>query len=150
VDLGPCQPAGQPGGKPCWFTEWGFPDKDFSCPVKDSARTLLVQEMRVNFGKAAAKRRLASIDYFSWNSDPWSKQPDADSIHRCGGVTESGKLAIAPLTDVHKPDAYATKGIRVRVPLVARSNLLQAMPLRIDLGVFLLDIVTDGSRTNYL
>jgi hypothetical protein len=76
--------------------------------------------MRVNFGKAAAERRLASIDYFSWNSDPWSKQPDADSIYRCGGVTESGKLAIAPLTDVQKPDAYATMRIRVGVPLVAR------------------------------
>jgi len=122
VDLGPCQPAGQPGGKPCWITEWGFPDKDFSCPVKDAARTLLVQEMRVNFGKAAAKRRLASIDYFSWNSDPWSKQPDADSIYRCGGVTESGKLAIAPLTDVLKPEAHATMPIRVGVPLVARGN----------------------------
>jgi len=120
VDLAPCRAAGQPGGKPCWFTEWGFPDKDFSCPAKDSARALLVQEMRVNFAKAAAERRLASIDYFAWNSDPWSKQPDADSVYRCGGVTESGKLAIAPLTDVQKPDPYATMRIRVGVPLVAR------------------------------
>ena len=120
VDLGPCRPAGQSGGKPCWITEWGFPDKDFSCPAKDSARTLLVQEMRVNFAKSAAERRLASIDYFAWNSDPWSKQPDADSIYRCGGVTESGKLAIAPLKDVKKPDAHAGMRIRVGVPLVAR------------------------------
>jgi len=120
VDLGPCRPAGQSGGKPCWITEWGFPDKDFSCPAKDSARTLLVQEMRVNFAKAAAERRLGSIDYFAWNSDPWSKQPDADSIYRCGGVTESGKLAIALLTDVKKPDTHAGMRIRVGVPFVAR------------------------------
>ena len=120
VDLGPCRPAGQSGGKPCWITEWGFSDKDFSCPAKDSARTLLVQEMRVNFAKAAAERRLASIDYFAWNSDPWSEQPDADSIYRCGRVTESGKLAIAPLPDVNKPDAHAGMRIRVGVPFVAR------------------------------
>lgn len=109
VDLGPCRPAGQSGGKPCWITEWGFPDKDFSCPAKDSARTLLVQEMRANFGKAAAEHRLASLDYFAWNSDPWSKQPDADSIYRCGGVTESGKLAIASLTDLKKLDTHAVR-----------------------------------------
>jgi hypothetical protein len=100
VDLYLCRPAGQPGGKPCWITEWGFPDKDFSCPPRDSARTLLVREMRMNFAKAAAERRLAFIGYFAWNSDPWSKQPDADSIYRCGGLTESGRLALAPLTDV--------------------------------------------------
>jgi hypothetical protein len=58
--------------------------------------------MRVNFAKAAAQRRLGPIDYFAWNSDPWSKQPDPDSIYRCSGVTESGKVAIAPLTDVKK------------------------------------------------
>jgi len=100
VDLYSCRPAAQPGGKPCWITECGFPDKDFSCPPRDSARTLLVREMRMNFAKAAAERRLAFIGYFAWNSDPWSKQPDADSIYRCGGLTESGRLALAPLTDV--------------------------------------------------
>jgi hypothetical protein len=54
----------------------------------------------MNFAKAAAERRQAFIGYFAWNSDPWSKQPDADSIYRCGGLTESGRLALAPLTDV--------------------------------------------------
>jgi hypothetical protein len=76
--------------------------------------------MRVNFAKAAAEHRLAAIDYFAWNSDPWSKQPDADSVYRCGVLTESGKLAIAPLTDVPKPDPYAKMRIRFGVPLVAR------------------------------
>jgi hypothetical protein len=104
VDLAPCRAAGQSGGKPCWITEWGFPNKDFSCPPEDSARALLVQEMRANFGKAAAEHRLAAISYFAWNSDPWSKQPDADSVYRCGELTEAGKLAVAPLTDVQKAD----------------------------------------------
>jgi hypothetical protein len=120
VDLAPCRAAGQSGGKPCWFTEWGFPNNDFSCPPKDSARALLVQEMRVNFGKAAAEHRLANITYFAWNSDPWSKQPDADSVYRCGELTDAGKLAVAPLADVQKADPYAKLRFRVGVPLVAR------------------------------
>ena len=36
------------------------------------------------------------IDYFSWDSDPWSKQIDSDSVYRCGFLTESGRLAILP------------------------------------------------------
>jgi hypothetical protein len=120
VDLGPCRAPGQPRGKPCWITEWGFPNSDLSCPTKDSARTLLVQEMRVNFAKAAAEHRLADITYFAWNSDPWSKQPDADSIYRCSALSDSGRLAVAPLTDVRKPNPYAAVRIRVGVPLVAR------------------------------
>jgi hypothetical protein len=120
VDLAPCRAAGQPGAKPCWFTEWGFPNGDFSCPSKDSARALLVQEMRVNFAKAAAEHRVAGITYFAWNSDPWSKQPDADSVYRCDGLTEAGRLAVAPLTNVQPLDPHATMRIRVGVPLVAR------------------------------
>ena len=46
--------------------------------------------------RAAAQNRLAGIDYFSWNSDRWSKQVDPDSVYRCGALTESGRLAIAP------------------------------------------------------
>jgi hypothetical protein len=119
VDLGPCRPAGQ-GGKPCWFTEWGFPNSDFSCPSKDSARALLVEEMRINFARAAAEHRLAGITYFAWNSDPWSKQPDADSIYRCGGLTESGQLAIKPLAAALAVNTLARLRFRVGVPLVAR------------------------------
>jgi hypothetical protein len=120
VDLAPCRAAGQAGGKPCWFTEWGFPNRDFSCPSKDSARALLVQEMRVNFGNAAAEHRLGGITYFAWNSDPWSKQPDADNIYRCDGQTEAGRLAVAPLEPL--PASAGNDKIRVRVgtPLVAR------------------------------
>jgi hypothetical protein len=120
VDLAPCRAAGQPEGKPCWITEWGFPNGDYSCPAKDSARALLVQEMRVDFAKAAAEHRLAGITYYSWNTDPWSKGPDPDSVYRCDGLTEAGRLAVAPLEAV--PTSAANDKIRVRVgtPLVAR------------------------------
>jgi hypothetical protein len=119
VDLSPCRAPAQPGGKPCWITEWGFANGDLSCPLKDSGRALLVKEMRVNFAGAAKEGRLAGIVYFAWNSDPWSKQLDADSIFRCDGLTESGELAVAPLT---KAEFDAAGGIRVRVgvPFVAR------------------------------
>jgi hypothetical protein len=103
VDLAPCRAAGQAGGKPCWITEWGFPNGDYSCPAKDSGRALLIQEMRVDFAKAAAEHRLAGITYYSWNSDPWSKGPDPDSIYRCDGLTEAGRLTVAPLEAVPAP-----------------------------------------------
>lgn len=96
IDLAECRASGTAGGKPCWITEWGFPNKDLSCPAKEAGRTLLVEELRSDFAAAAAGHRLAGIDYFSWNSDPWSKQIDADSVYRCGALTESGRQAIAP------------------------------------------------------
>jgi hypothetical protein len=97
VDLAPCRAPGQSGGKPCWFTEWGFPNSDLSCPVNDSDRALLIQEMRVNFARAASEHRVAGIDYFAWNSTPGAKQPDAKSVFRCGALTDAGRLAIAPM-----------------------------------------------------
>jgi hypothetical protein len=97
VDIAECRAAGNSGGKPCWITEWGFPNAEFSCPTSDAARTLLVREMRGDFARAAAQGRLMGITYFAWNSDPWAKQPDADSVYRCSALTPSGRLAIAPL-----------------------------------------------------
>jgi hypothetical protein len=95
VDLAECRAKGAAGGKPCWITEWGFPNADTSCPAKEAGRTLLIKELRRDFAAAAAQHRLAGIDYFSWDSDPWSKKVDADSVFRCGSLTESGRLAIA-------------------------------------------------------
>ena len=76
--------------------------------------------MRLNFAKAAAEHRLAGITLYAWNSDPWSKQLDSNSVYRCGGLTESGRLAVMPLSDLPKPDWYAGMRVRVGVPLVAR------------------------------
>jgi len=92
-----CRPAASKDGKPCWITEWGFPDTDLSCPMDDSNRARLVGEMRANFEKAAAQHRLAGVMWFSWDSDPWSKTDDPDSVYRCGKLTKAGRDAIAPL-----------------------------------------------------
>jgi hypothetical protein len=96
VDLAECRAKGSKEGKPCWITEWGFPNADVTCPPKEKNRTLLIKELRADFAAAAAEHRLSGIDYFSWDSDPWSKQIDADSVYRCGALTESGRAAIAP------------------------------------------------------
>ena len=55
-----------------------------SCPTDDSARALLVQEMRVHFAQGAAQKPLQGIIYFAWDSDPWSKKVDPDSVYRWG------------------------------------------------------------------
>jgi len=102
VDLAECRAEGTAGGKPCWITEWGFPNKDLSCPPNETGRTLLIEEMRTDFAAAAAEHRLVGIDYFSWNSDPWAKQFDFDSVYRCGMLTESGRKAIAPAVGQEK------------------------------------------------
>jgi len=104
VDLAECRAPGTAGGKPCWITEWGFPNKDVSCPLNDSQRAMLVREMRADFAQAAAERRLAGIIYFAWNSDPWSKLVDPDSVYRCGTLTEAGRLAVAPLVAAKTAD----------------------------------------------
>ena len=120
VDLAECRAVGTAGGKPCWMTEWGFPNTDLSCPPKETGRTLLIEELRGDFAAAAAEHRLVGIDYFSWDSDPWSKQVDADSVYRCGALTESGQQAIAPEGQEKRPDFIASIRVRVGVPLVAR------------------------------
>jgi hypothetical protein len=120
VDLAECSAKDRAGGKPCWITEWGFPNTDLSCPAKEAGRTLLVEEMRSDFAAAAAEHRLAGIDYFAWDSDPWSKQIDANSVYRCGALTESGRKAIAPAGQAKSPDLGASIRVRVGVPLVAR------------------------------
>ncbi len=96
VDLAACRASGTVGGKPCWITEWGFPNADLSCPAKEANRTRLIEELRSDFAAAANAHRLVGVDYFAWNSDPWAKQTDPYSVYRCGTLTESGRLAIAP------------------------------------------------------
>ena len=120
VDLAECRAEGTAGGKPCWITEWGFPNADLSCPAKEAGRTLLIEELRGDFAAAAAQHRLTGIDYFAWNSDPWAKQVDSDSVYRCGALTESGRQAVAPAGQEKGPDLGASIKIRVGTPLVAR------------------------------
>jgi hypothetical protein len=129
VDLTECRAKGAKDGKPCWITEWGFPNADVSCPPKEAGRTLLIEELRGDFAAAAAEHRLVGIDYFSWDSDPWSKTIDADSVYRCGALTESGREAVAPEAHEKTADLGASIKVRVGTPLVARgpaSNIADA------------------------
>jgi hypothetical protein len=84
------------GGKPCWITEWGFDNKDLSCPLNDHARAALVGETMQIFRNLAAAGRVSAAIYFSWDSDPWAKQVSPGSVYRCGSLTEAGRAAIAP------------------------------------------------------
>ena len=120
VDLAPCRPKGVVGGKPCWITEWGFPNTDLSCPANEAGRALLIEELRSDFAAAAAEHRLIGIDYYAWNSDPWATKPEANSVYRCGALTEAGVQAIAPEGQEKKPDLADSMRVRVGVPLVAR------------------------------
>jgi len=81
-------------GKPCWMTEWGFANKDMSCPLDDSARATLVKDMMNDFRELAKQGRLVGEIYFAWNTDPWAKQVDPLTIFRCGELTKAGKLAL--------------------------------------------------------
>jgi hypothetical protein len=120
IDLAECRAKGAKDGKPCWVTEWGFPNPDVRCPPKETARTMLVEELRGDFAAAASQHLLAGIDYFAWDSDPWSKTIDADSVYRCGGLTESGRQAVAPEGREKTAGLGDSIKIRVGTPLVAR------------------------------
>jgi hypothetical protein len=98
IFLAACGSAATGKHKPCWITEWGFQNRDTSCPLKDTDRSLLVQEMRTDFSKAAAEGKLTGIIYFDWCGNLEARHPDPFSIYRCGALTESGRLAIAPIT----------------------------------------------------
>jgi hypothetical protein len=97
VTVAACRAAGSKDGKPCWITEWGFPNANLACPLNDASRTALVKEMRANFAKVAAQGRLIGAMMFSWDTDPWSKTVNQDAVYRCGQLTESGRLALQPL-----------------------------------------------------
>ena len=81
-----------PGGKPCWITEWGFSNASRSCSVSEEKdHTLLVADMMDDFAQLAGEGRLTGLIYYSWTGDT---QFDLD---RCGALSPSGRLAIAPL-----------------------------------------------------
>ena len=94
--LAECHPANSAAGKPCWITEWGIPNKDMSCPLDDTVRAAMAQEIMTDFRQFAAERRLFGAMYFAWNSDPWARTVDPLTIYRCGALTAGGKLALSP------------------------------------------------------
>jgi hypothetical protein len=88
--------CGTAGAKPCWITEWGFDNKELSCPVNDQARTALVRETMQIFRRLAAAGRVSAVIFFAWDSDPWSKQMSPGVAYRCGGLSEGGRAALTP------------------------------------------------------
>jgi hypothetical protein len=64
---------------------------DKSCPSDERARSLLVQEMMNDFRELAQERRLTGLIYYSWIGEP------RFDVFRCGDLTPSGHLAIAPM-----------------------------------------------------
>jgi len=83
--------CGIEGRKPCWVTEWGFRDKQESCPPQETNRLTLTQEMRRTFAQYAQSGRLKGLLVYAWN-DPLQ----AFATYRCGKLTESGRAAIRP------------------------------------------------------
>jgi hypothetical protein len=87
-------PVCVPGGKPCWITEWGFAYASKSCSGSEERdHTLLVLDMMDDFAQLAREGRLTGLIYYSWTGDA---QFDLD---RCDAPSQSGRLAISPLTN---------------------------------------------------
>jgi hypothetical protein len=90
--------------KPCWVTEWGFPNSSTGCPLDDTGRAQDVQAERAAFKQYVAQGRLKAIVYYSWSGVvPFSWEPadkiddDPHNIFRCGVLSNSGKAALAPM-----------------------------------------------------
>lgn len=80
--------------KPCWLTEWGFANRDLSCPIHDETRVKLIQTEREAFESFVKQGTLAAIIYYNWTAKPGY---EAQAIFRCGALTEAGKLALKPM-----------------------------------------------------
>jgi hypothetical protein len=89
--LAECQPEGAAGGKPCWITEWGIPNHDASCPPHETNQIILVNETRTNFRPYIAQKRVLGLFYYAWLDSR-----EGFAVYRCGHLTETGHLALAP------------------------------------------------------
>jgi hypothetical protein len=92
-----CQAPGKSGGKPCWITEWGTGGANRTCPVVDTDKVKLVRELRGDYAELARQGRLKGLIFYVWHGDWHSDQESPASAFRCGSLTESGRLAIAPM-----------------------------------------------------
>jgi len=82
-------------GHPCWITEWGFPNQSKVCPLDDRRRGASIRQFWEMISELSPDYRVGGLFYYSWDSSPWAKTPEADSVFRCGSLTEAGRLAIA-------------------------------------------------------
>jgi hypothetical protein len=95
--IGECQPPGKATGKPCWITEWGVGGTNRTCPVVDKDKVKLAREMRNYYGQLAREGRLQGLIFYVWHGDWHAAQESPASAFRCGSLTESGRLALAPM-----------------------------------------------------
>jgi hypothetical protein len=112
--LAECRSPGSADRKPCWITEWGLRNTDTSCPVHEADQVSLIEEMRNNFRPYVEQRRLLGMFYYAW-VDPMENF----GVFRCGSLTQSGRLAIAPMDVKDSPSNAAScqECIRIRVGL---------------------------------
>ena len=80
--------------KPCWLTEWGFANRDLSCPIRDETRVKLIRTEREAFKTFERQGRLGAVIYYDWTAKPGF---EAQAIFRCGALTDAGKLALSPM-----------------------------------------------------
>jgi hypothetical protein len=92
-----CQPSGSTKGKPCWITEWGVGGANKTCPAQDGDKVKLVREMREYYGEFMRQGRIEALIFYVWHGAWHAPQENPASAFRCGALTESGRLAIAPL-----------------------------------------------------
>jgi hypothetical protein len=86
-----CRLAGSSDGKPCWLTEWGFANKDESCPPREGDEVALISEMRRTLRPYIQQGSLTGLLYYAW-IDP----AEHFGVFRCGTLLQSGRLALAP------------------------------------------------------
>jgi hypothetical protein len=89
--LAECRPAGSGGGKPCWITEWGVPNRDAACPPHEKDQIALVNETRANLRPYVAERRVLGLFYYAWLDSR-----EGFALYRCDRLTETGRAALAP------------------------------------------------------
>ena len=94
--LAECQPAGGTRGKPCWLTEWGAGAVKGDCPGDDTERVKLVRELRGTYGSLAQQGRIKGLIFYVWHGSWNATKEAAGAAFRCGSLTESGRLAVAP------------------------------------------------------
>lgn len=80
-------------GKPCWITEWGVANTSPVCPIEDSRRAILVDQVRAIIDRDIKTGRVEAAYYFDWDS----KTPY--SVWRCGGLSSAGRAAVRPMAN---------------------------------------------------
>jgi hypothetical protein len=63
------------------------------CPIDESKRRTVIGQLRGAFQHFVREGRLAASIFYDWADVPGN----TGAIFRCGALTESGKLALAPM-----------------------------------------------------